>query len=141
MKLYTMIRGTPPVEAGWIRLGRFGYGFSWTRMAPLFSERYGYRRALFTFRGWRVFFLKRVGFPYTGSPSRPAVECCATCEQPKSRTNVAGEEVGRGWPVCINPDCVAFGEGVASATYRDIDTPDEEWVKLGEREPSDGGKA
>jgi hypothetical protein len=47
-------------------MGRFGYGFSWTRMAPLFSERYGYRRALFTFRGWRVFFLKRVGFPYTG---------------------------------------------------------------------------
>lgn len=53
------------------------------------------------------------------------VECCATCEQPKSRTNVPGQERERGWPVCINPDCIAFGEGVASACYRDVQAPDE----------------
>lgn len=46
------------------------------------------------------------------------VECCATCEQPKSRTNTPGEETERGWPVCINPECPAFGEGSASACYR-----------------------
>lgn len=56
--------------------------------------------------------------PLGQRPKYETVECCATCEQPKSRTNEAGDERERGWPVCINPDCVALGEGVASASYR-----------------------
>lgn len=47
-----------------------------------------------------------------------SLECCAECQQPKSRTNKPGEEVVKGWPVCINPDCPLFGHGVASARYR-----------------------
>lgn len=70
MKLFTLMPPRADWHAGWMRLGRFGYGFSWTRMAPLFSERYGYRRPLFSVGGWRVFFLKRIGYPYTGSTVR-----------------------------------------------------------------------
>lgn len=41
-------------NAGWIRLKQ-GRGFSYTRMPPLYSERNGYKRKIFTAFGYRVF--------------------------------------------------------------------------------------
>ena len=45
-------------DGGWIRLGAFGPGISWTRTAPVFSERYGYRRPILRWGDWRLFLLR-----------------------------------------------------------------------------------
>lgn len=60
---------------------------------------------------------KRIGTPRESTPE--IVECCVQCEQPKSWTNVAGNEVAAGWPYCVNPGCVAYREPTASAAYRE----------------------
>lgn len=44
---------------GWFRL--FRRGFHWTRREPLFSERYGYKKPLFTVGQWRVRWLPKGG--------------------------------------------------------------------------------
>lgn len=51
---------------------------------------------------------------------RPRVECCVQCEQPKwpqRGTNDGGLEREHDWPACVNPECVAFGQPVASAVF------------------------
>ncbi len=42
---------------GWFRL--FGYGLHWNSREPLFSERHGYRKPLFTIGRWRVHWLSK----------------------------------------------------------------------------------
>lgn len=54
--LYWMTGG----GVGWFRL--FGRGFHWNRRAPLFSERNGYRKPLFTVGPWRVRWLGKGKF-------------------------------------------------------------------------------
>lgn len=62
MKLFTLEHATPELPAGWFRLGRYSWGFSWTQLPPMFSEREGYRKPLFCVGRWRVFFLRRYQF-------------------------------------------------------------------------------
>ena len=46
------------------------------------------------------------------------VECCATCEEPKfPYRQEPGQEVENGWPGCVNPQCPAYGEQNASASF------------------------
>jgi len=49
----------------------------------------------------------------------PSVECCCEREEPKfPAQQEAGQEVQQGWPGCINPSCICFGEQKASARYQ-----------------------
>lgn len=45
---------------GWIRFWPKGPGISWTRNAPLFSERTGSRRPFLILGRWRFFWLRRI---------------------------------------------------------------------------------
>jgi hypothetical protein len=51
---------------------------------------------------------------------RPNVERCVLCGQPKwpQRLPASGHEVEHDWPACVNPECEAYGEPKASATFR-----------------------
>jgi hypothetical protein len=51
---------------------------------------------------------------------RPRVECCVQCEQPKwpqREDESAGAEREHDWPACVNPECEAYGQPVASALF------------------------
>lgn len=46
-------------RGGFFRLWQDGPGFGWTNSRPLFSERNGYRNAMFTLFGYRFFKIGR----------------------------------------------------------------------------------
>lgn len=47
----------------------------------------------------------------------PNVLCCPTCGHPKPEVALADLPY-LGWPACRNPNCVAYGEPMASSRYR-----------------------
>lgn len=48
------------------------------------------------------------------------IQCCVQCEEPKfPMEQEAGGEVALGWPGCVNPQCICYGEQQSSVAFRD----------------------
>lgn len=56
---FTGCAGSSKYQSWWFRIMGFGLMLKGPRAEPLFSERYGYMRAVIRARGWRLFVLKR----------------------------------------------------------------------------------